>query len=94
MQSATAPALTVAAPNGSLNPVLTWTDKSSNESGFKIERSLNGGAFSVIGTVAANTTTFTDPSAPGAGNFFYYRVYAYNSTSSSAYSNVVVWNGN
>jgi tartrate-resistant acid phosphatase type 5 len=36
---------------------LTWTDNSTNESGFKIERSPDGINFTQITTVAAGTTT-------------------------------------
>ena len=39
--------------------VLTWADTSSVESGFRIERSSGGGAFSQVGQVGANVTTFT-----------------------------------
>lgn len=34
---------------------INWTDNSNNETGFKIERSLDGVAFTQITTVAANT---------------------------------------
>mgnify|MGYP003840735175 CR=1 FL=1 len=67
---------------------LTWKDNANNETGFKIER-LAGReeVYQLIGTVGANTITYTDNSAqPGFENN--YRVYAYNATGKSVeYSN-------
>jgi alpha-L-arabinofuranosidase len=66
---------------------LRWIDNSSNEDGFKIERSQDGVSFAQIATVAANTTTY--PSTGLAGNrTYYYRVRAYNAAGNSAYTNV------
>ncbi|MGV3724624.1 MAG: fibronectin type III domain-containing protein, partial [Actinomycetota bacterium] len=56
---------------------LTWNDNSSNETGFKIERSSDGTSFSVISTTAANATQFSNTGlTPGAT--FHYRVRATN----------------
>ncbi len=65
---------------------LTWTDRSSNEDGFSIERSRDGRTFTQIRTVAANTTTYTD-SGLASGTKYWYRLRAYNSAGNSAYSN-------
>ncbi len=62
---------------------LNWNDISNNESGFKIERKLLNGSFSVIGTVSANTTTYDDNSI-STGQTYIYRVYSYNSAGNSA----------
>ena len=62
---------------------LNWNDISNNESGFKIERKLLNGNFSVIGTVSANTTTYDDNSI-STGETYIYRVYSYNSAGNSA----------
>lgn len=62
---------------------LNWNDISNNESGFKIERKLLNGNFSVIGTVTANTTTYDDNSI-STGQTYIYRVYSYNSAGNSA----------
>lgn len=70
----------VATPSG---VTLNWTDNSSNEDGFKIERSDNGGAFNQIATVSANTTTYSDPISEGS---YTYRVRAYNSGGNSGYT--------
>ena len=66
---------------------LAWTDNSSNETGFQIERSRAGGAFSLIATTAANATTYSDTSGLTPNKLFSYRVRAINAAGSSAYSN-------
>jgi hypothetical protein len=83
-----------AAPSGltattplSSDVALSWTDNSSNESGFSIERSTDGGStFTQIGTVGPNDAAYADtavlPSTP-----YQYRVRAYNAAGVSAYSN-------
>src|SRR5262249_52887537 len=40
--------------------VIAWDPNSSNQTGFQIERSSDGTHFSVVGTVDAYTTSFTD----------------------------------
>jgi pectate lyase len=66
---------------------LSWSDNSSNESGFKIERSTDGIVFTQIATTGANTATYTNGSLT-TGTTYHYRVRAYNSAGDSAYSNV------
>ena len=66
---------------------LNWTDNSNNESGFRVERSINGASFSQIGTVGANITRFTD-TAVASFTTYNYRIRAYNAYGSSNYSNV------
>jgi len=73
-----------AASSSTIN--LTWTDQSNNETGFKIERALGGGAFSPLITVGANATTYAD-SGLTASTSYSYRVLATNSAGDSAYSN-------
>jgi phosphodiesterase/alkaline phosphatase D-like protein len=65
---------------------LNWTDQSSNEAGFYIERSPNGTTFKQIATVGANITTFLNKGLTPSTNYFY-RVRAYAGTTKSAYSN-------
>ena len=69
---------------------LTWADQAGSEAGFRIQRAYgtSTGAFSTIGQVGANVTTFTDGTAK-AGKTYRYRVQAFNSVGSSAWSNVV-----
>jgi hypothetical protein len=64
---------------------LSWTDNSSNETGFKVERGTDGIAFSLIATVGAGVTTYSDTGLNG-GTTYYYRIYAYNDNGNSAYS--------
>jgi regulation of enolase protein 1 (concanavalin A-like superfamily) len=65
---------------------LSWTDNSTNETGFKIERSTDGTNFTQIATVASNVTTYSDTAATNVTT--YYRVRATNSAGDSSYSNV------
>jgi hypothetical protein len=66
---------------------LAWTDQSSDEQGFAIERATGGGSFGPIATVAANQVTFGDTTVSGSTGYSY-RVRAYNGSVYSAYSNV------
>ena len=66
--------------------VLDWADKSSNESGFKIERREGSAPFTVIDTVAANVTTYSNTGLD-ANTTYNYRVMAYNGFGNSAYTN-------
>lgn len=61
---------------------LQWTDNSTNESGFKIERRSNGQNYTVVGTVDADVMNFRDLELKN-GEEYFYRVYAYNSTGKS-----------
>ena len=67
---------------------LSWADNSSNETGFKIERSINGSTFAQIGTTGANTTAYASTGL-AASTKYYYRVRAYNSGGNSSYSSTV-----
>jgi lysophospholipase L1-like esterase len=57
-----APSSLVAQASSSTTIALTWSDNSSNESGFEIWRSTTGaaGAFSLLKTAAANATSSSD----------------------------------
>lgn len=69
---------------------LMWTDNTTNESGFVIERSENGGPFTELGMPApANSgaaASFTDSGLSG-GTDYSYRIYAFKGGDSTAYSN-------
>jgi hypothetical protein len=65
---------------------LTWNDNSTNEDGFKIERSSNNSTWTQIGTVGRNATTFSSTGL-SANKTYYHRVRAYNVLGNSAYSN-------
>jgi hypothetical protein len=83
----TALSATVRKVNGRNEVALAWKDNSSNEQNFVIERStsVNSG-FAQIGTVGANTASFTDSSV-AKKTTYYYRVRAAVQGSYSDYSN-------
>ncbi|HVU33786.1 MAG TPA: immunoglobulin domain-containing protein [Opitutaceae bacterium] len=66
---------------------LNWDDNSDDETGFTVERSVNGGAFATLITLAPNTTTYQDTTADGTSTYAY-RVYASNAIGNSATTNV------
>lgn len=69
---------------------LQWTDRSNNETKFKIERKLAGGTFGVIGTTAKDITTYNDTGL-SPGTAYIYRVYSYNPAgNSTTYSNEIL----
>ena len=59
--------------------MLSWTDNSTDEEGFRIFRSTQAGTgFTEIATVGADVTTYTvDGSTLDMGTDYYYRVVAY-----------------
>ena len=61
-----------------LNVTLSWTDQSNNETGFRIERNVNGGAYTVLTTTAANITSYNDTNTLSLGNTYCYKVIAFN----------------
>ena len=66
---------------------LSWTDGSSNESGFYVERSTDNVSFSQIASVAANATSYSSTGLTQS-TLYYYRVRAYNTTGYSGYTSV------
>jgi len=91
----TTPAETPAAPTNlvatavsSTQVNLTWTDNATNETGFYVERSDDGGLiWSLVGQTAANVTTFSDLTVEPKMTYSY-RVAAFNAAGNSPYSNV------
>ena len=81
--------LTATAP--SANTVnLTWTDNSTNENNFVIERSPNGSSSWTIlsSTLPPNALSYSDTNVNSLATY-YYRVKATNGANSSGYSNIV-----
>ena len=92
-QASTQAAQPPAAPSGltatgvATNQInLAWIDNSTNEDGFNLERSTNGGNYSSLTMLAAGTTNYSDTNLP-AGTTYFYRVQAFRSCcGNSAYS--------
>ncbi len=66
---------------------ISWTDRYTNENGFKIEHKIDGGNFLLIGSTKTNIANFIDT---GLSPFttYTYRVNSYNSVGNSlVYSN-------
>ena len=62
---------------------LSWASNSTNQTGFEVLRSTNGGPYTLLNTTAANLTTYTD--APlTAGASYSYEVEAINAAGASA----------
>jgi hypothetical protein len=67
---------------------LAWADNSDNEDGFRVYRSVDGGAFAALPDLPANTTTFTDTGSSGGHHYSYY-VVAFNADGESSPSNTI-----
>ena len=70
---------------------LSWSDMSTNEDKFQIERSLNGStlSFSLIAEPGVNSVTYTDSNLP-ENTEYAYRIRACNVAGCSSYSNVAI----
>lgn len=65
---------------------LTWTDRSSSETEFRIRRRTGTGGWGQVATAPANATAWEDTGLP-AGTVFHYQVQACGQGGCSAYSN-------
>lgn len=66
---------------------LTWSDRSSNETGFQIWRSTSAnGTYTLINTTGANITTYTNTGLT-ANTRYFYKVRAINGAVNSNFSN-------
>jgi hypothetical protein len=85
----TAPSgLSVASADNSQTLTVSWTDNSSDETGFEVERSNDGvGGWSLINTTSAGATSYADNLGAWSTQR-YYRVRAVNSYGNSAYTSV------
>jgi hypothetical protein len=94
--SGTATASTLAAPAAPTGLVatapsssridLSWTDNSTNEQGFRIDRSIDGVNFTAYATVGANATTYSATWLV-ANSPYAFRVKAYEGPNDSSPSN-------
>ncbi len=84
---AVAPSNLTAATASSSQIDLTWSDNSSNETGFKIERKTgSGGTYSQIATVGTGVVSYSSTGL-NPNTTYFYRVRATNAGGDSAYSN-------
>ncbi len=73
--------------NSNSTITLNWTDNSTNETGFKIERKSSSTNYNLLGTVTKDVTNFLDSSVVFS-TLYTYRIYSYNQTGSSlSYTN-------
>ncbi len=80
-----APSGLTATAQGNDQVDLAWSDQSNNEDEFQVERGPAGGSLSVIATVAAGSTTYTDNSVDCETSYDY-RVTAVNCGGSASSS--------
>ena len=66
---------------------LSWVDNSSNESGFKLQRSLDAGFNNPVTIALAADTMGYDDTGLLPNTIYYYRIYTFNNIGNSAYSN-------
>jgi hypothetical protein len=66
---------------------LNWGNV-ANETGYSLERSVDGVSFSVIATTSANVAGYTDTAV--TSGTYYYKVRAYNTVGYSGYSSTTV----
>lgn len=84
----TAPSNAVATTNSAGSITVQWTTNSTNESGFKINRSTSAtSGFTQVNLTGAGITTFTDTGL-NASTTYYYQVVATNSAGDSRATNV------
>jgi hypothetical protein len=75
-----------AAETSTTQITLNWTDVSTAELGYSIERRPSGsGEFTVLGTTGPNATTFTDTTVV-AGTAYLYRIRSFNAVTQSVYT--------
>ena len=64
---------------------LAWTDNSSNEEQFTIERSPDGSTWLYLATISANSTAYSDTALTGS-TIYYYHIRSENTFGNSSYS--------
>ncbi|MEI6035137.1 MAG: immunoglobulin domain-containing protein, partial [Verrucomicrobiae bacterium] len=85
-QPPAAPSALVAVATGTTTVALGWADNSSNETGFRIQRSTDNSTWSALLSPAANATSAEDTSASRNSTYFY-RACATNDGGNSSWSN-------
>ena len=65
---------------------VSWTDNASDETGYRVERSVDGsGVWTILGEAAADATSFSDDTVEGSTSYLY-RVLALRGPSQSGYN--------
>ncbi|HEX8253140.1 MAG TPA: fibronectin type III domain-containing protein, partial [Thermoanaerobaculia bacterium] len=84
-----APASLTATATSTSQISLAWTDTANNEEGVQVERCTGSACteFTLLAVLPANTATFNDSSLT-ASTFYRYRVFAFNATGPSTFSNI------
>ena len=82
-----APTSLVTTPQSASAIDINWIDNSDVESGFKIEKSVDGVSFTPLEFVGVDVRHYTD-TAVAPNTKYYYRVRASNAIGDSSYSNV------
>jgi M6 family metalloprotease-like protein len=81
-----APASMSATPASSSQINLAWADSANNETGYRVEQSLNGGGtWSTIATLGANSIGYNNTGL-AANTIYHYRVAAFNSAGDSGFA--------
>ncbi len=84
-----APSTLVAKPDSMTQVTLNWADNSTDETGFKVERSDTGtGSWTLLDTTAANITSYRDSTVSGQ-KVYYYRARATNSAGDSSNTQII-----
>jgi len=78
-----APSNLTATPISDSEVELAWVDEASDEAGFRVERSFDGGTWQLVTTLDPNTTSMVDGGLT-SGTVHYYRVSAFNDGGQSA----------
>ena len=75
-------------PVSTVTNVVTWADRSADETGFRVERARGAsGPFMLVGVVGKNATQFVDTQLR-PGTTYRYRIRAFNAAGGSAASGV------
>ena len=84
-----APSDLIGAVVSSTQNTLSWTDNSTTETAFKIQRRSGSGSYIVVGTINKDVLTFSDAGLTPSTTYTY-RVYSFNAAGfSPTYSNEV-----
>src|SRR4030095_307404 len=77
-------------PRDKTSTILTWSDRSFNETGFEIQRAPSAsGPWTTITTTTSNVTTFTNTNLTPNTKYFYQVRARFNTTGASEFSNIV-----